>query len=349
MGTSSVIKMQDVANIAGVSCATVSRALKGDPRISARTKQKVLLAVKQLGYKHNPLLSDLMAKVRTPGPNACMGTLAFINTHSTSDDKSISTKLIRRLLAGATARAEQYGYRIEEFRLSEQNLTSKRALDILKARGIRGLVIAPAIIYGQSLGLDCSDFAVAAIGHSMRHLRFNIAVSHQYNGMFIAITELRKRGYRRIGLIIDGDQDERTNHSWSSAYLYLQQELEKNERIEMLKLSVVTKEDVYRWFLRSAPDAIVSPLIPVPIWLNEIGASIPFKVGFATLHHLASPNCAGIDQCSELVASEAVDLVFGQLYRNEHGHPKNPKIALVEGKWMDGPTVRCLAQGNLEV
>ena len=42
--------MEDVAAAAGVDKATVSRALKGDPRISSSTREKVWIAARELGY-----------------------------------------------------------------------------------------------------------------------------------------------------------------------------------------------------------------------------------------------------------------------------------------------------------
>lgn len=45
------ITMADVARLAGVNKATVSRALKGDHRISAATREKVWKAAKELGYE----------------------------------------------------------------------------------------------------------------------------------------------------------------------------------------------------------------------------------------------------------------------------------------------------------
>ena len=44
---------EDVARVAGVSTATVSRALSGYPHVSAEVKAKVLRAVEQLGYEPN--------------------------------------------------------------------------------------------------------------------------------------------------------------------------------------------------------------------------------------------------------------------------------------------------------
>lgn len=44
------ITSRDVARLAGVSQPTVSRALRGDPRVAEATKKRVAEAVAALGY-----------------------------------------------------------------------------------------------------------------------------------------------------------------------------------------------------------------------------------------------------------------------------------------------------------
>ncbi|MGI6076226.1 MAG: LacI family DNA-binding transcriptional regulator [Pyramidobacter sp.] len=51
--------MSDVAELAGVNKGTVSRALRGDPRISPETRQRVWDAAKKLGYELNAVASGL--------------------------------------------------------------------------------------------------------------------------------------------------------------------------------------------------------------------------------------------------------------------------------------------------
>lgn len=51
--------MEDVARQAGVNKATVSRALRGDPRISPATSEKVWRAAKDLGYRLDRTASSL--------------------------------------------------------------------------------------------------------------------------------------------------------------------------------------------------------------------------------------------------------------------------------------------------
>jgi LacI family repressor for deo operon, udp, cdd, tsx, nupC, and nupG len=52
-------KLDDVARLAGVSAATVSRALRGVPGVAERTRTRVLAAAAELGYAISPTASSL--------------------------------------------------------------------------------------------------------------------------------------------------------------------------------------------------------------------------------------------------------------------------------------------------
>ena len=54
--------IQDVAKASGVSVGTVSRALNNYPDVSAKTRAKVLDAVRELGYSPNLMAKNLSSK-----------------------------------------------------------------------------------------------------------------------------------------------------------------------------------------------------------------------------------------------------------------------------------------------
>jgi LacI family transcriptional regulator len=54
-----VATIKDVARLAGVSISTVSIALQDDPRVRDTTRQRILAAVRELGYRPNGIARDL--------------------------------------------------------------------------------------------------------------------------------------------------------------------------------------------------------------------------------------------------------------------------------------------------
>ena len=51
--------MKDVAELAGVSTATVSHVINGTKKLSAETTEKVLMAIKEVNYSPNTLAKSL--------------------------------------------------------------------------------------------------------------------------------------------------------------------------------------------------------------------------------------------------------------------------------------------------
>src|SRR5690606_6255382 len=78
------ISMDDVAQAAGVSPATVCRALRNDPRITPETSKRVHAAARELGYRPDPLLSALVNR-RLGRRQSDVGTLAWLMSHPTRD------------------------------------------------------------------------------------------------------------------------------------------------------------------------------------------------------------------------------------------------------------------------
>ncbi len=60
------VTMSDVARAAQVNKATVSRVLRGDPRISSATSEKVWAAIKDLGYRPDAIARGLSSEAATP-------------------------------------------------------------------------------------------------------------------------------------------------------------------------------------------------------------------------------------------------------------------------------------------
>ena len=73
--------MAEIAQELGVASSTVSRALRGDPRISVEMRQRVETLAKNTGYRPNPLVSALMASRRRRGGGGEVDVIALVTNY----------------------------------------------------------------------------------------------------------------------------------------------------------------------------------------------------------------------------------------------------------------------------
>lgn len=326
-----------IAERAGVSKATVSYALRNHPKVSAARCAEIHKLAAEMGYRPNPLVATLMAHLKTGDQKGRTATLGFIG----SNPESWTSVGDREFLQAAESRANQLGFGLDRFWLNSPGLKIQRLNGILRSRGICGLVIALDPGDQSDLSLDWSRFAVATRGYQLVDPVVNRACNHHSHLMARGLKELEARGYSRIGLVISSYNDERQEHNWLAGYLVHQQKLPAARRVPPLVYDEWNEENVVAWLKRQEPDVVLSDRAKFPQFLRRAGYSVPRDIGFAQIDLSAEADrCAGLRHKSAVVGTAVVDLVVAQLHRNERGVPEHPKVMLVEGEWVDGPTVR---------
>ena len=334
------VTMQIIADEAGVSRMAVSLALRNSPKISAKTRERIREIADRLGYRPNPLVSALMTQLRdirrVPRPT----TLAFVTNYATADGWRKPGPFVD-FFEGAKARAEALGYTLEEWWGAKPGLSPERFSDILFNRNIHGLLIAPLPAGGSTISLDWPRFAMATIAFSLAEPVLHRASNDQYLSIGMAIEQLMRLGYRRIGLALTDDQDVRVQRKWSAGYLVHQHSLPATQRVPALLANGAFPRAFTEWYRQHEPDVVLSQEPRCIEYLRDLGMRVPNDVGFAHLALTESDEgFAGINQNSRLVGSSAIDLIDAQLRRNERGLPTAPKTVLSLGRWIAGPTVR---------
>ncbi len=333
--------MQTIADEAGVSRMAVSLALRDSPKISTATRKRIHEIAVRLGYRPNPLVSALMTQIRDVrrAPRITT-TLAYATAFSSADGWKQPGPFLD-FFAGAKARAESLGYALEEAWVKRPGQTEKRFCDILHNRDIHGLLVAPLPAGGGTLGLDWPRFATATIAYSLASPAIHRASNDQYLSIGVAIEHLMRLGYRRVGLAITDEQDARVLRRWSAGLLVYQQRLAAKDRVPPLLATGSLSDDFTEWFKANKPDVVLSQDPACIEWMRAAGASVPKNVGFVHLAlNDADEGFAGINQNARLVGASAIDLIDAQLRRNERGVPASPKTVLIQGRWIDGPTIR---------
>lgn len=335
------LSLRDLAAKLNVSHTTVSLALRNSPRITAAVRKRVQREARKAGYFSDPTVSTLMARLRTIRTSAVRETLGLITAWSTRQGWREAPNPAR-FLAGAERRAQETGFTLEEFWLREPAMTSRRMSRILRARGIRGLILCPLPSAGGKLALEWGHFCCVTKGLTVQHPPVHRVVSSHYEDMHLVMVELARREYRRTGLVLGEAMNERVDRAWLASFLLHQLDAPEGDRVPPLITRAADAEGEFvRWFLAHRPEVILYTEQPVPAWLEGLKLKVPQDVGLVHLDwspHLGS--LAGIDSAPELKGMAAIDLLIGQLQANELGTPKHEKIIAVRGHWVDGESLR---------
>lgn len=333
--------IRSLAAKAGVSRTTVSLALRNDRRLTAGTRQRIQALARELGYRPDPTFARLLAHVRARTAVKQTESVAWLTAFPSRDGWRNESYVFREYFKGASERAHQLGYRLDEIWAKEPGMSGRRVSAILRARNIRGLLIAPVPASRGHLSLDWRHFAVAALGYSMWKPEFHRVVANYYQCGMLALREMKRRGYRRIGFAMPDYVDERINHQYLAPFLIYQQTIRASDRIRSLVTRNWEEETFLGWLKKNRPDVVLSTGHLPGRWIRNSGLRVPEEIGFVHIQSESrAKQSAGVYQNPETVGAAAVDLLVGQLHRNEMGIPVRPTILMVSGDWVEGATVR---------
>lgn len=333
--------LRELAAGLGVSHTTVSLALRNDPRIPAATRRRVRDFARRQGYRTDATISTLMARLRTLRTTPVQATLGFVTAWPTRNGWRAMSNLVRFHL-GVQRRAGELGYAVDELWLNEPGMTGERLTRILRARGIRGLILQSLPAAGGRLELGWQHFACVTKGLTVAHPPVHRVVSSHYEDMQRVLQELRRRHYRRLGLVLGEALSVRVDRAWLAAFLLHQNETSPGERVPALITRAADEEPPFRaWYEAHRPDVILFSDQPIPQWVERMKLGVPADVGLVHLDwsREVAP-LAGLDSDPETVGEAAADLLVGQLQANEFGIPKHEKIVAVRGHWVPGSSVR---------
>jgi DNA-binding LacI/PurR family transcriptional regulator len=158
--------MADVARIAGVSHQTVSRVLNDHPNVRPATREQVLAAVRQLGYRRNAAARTLVTR-RTQ-------TLGVIGFNTTLYGPA-------SMLYGIEQAAKQHEYFVTVAALAALNRRSVLdAVERLREQGVEGIIaIAPQTTAVSALVNMRSDVPLVAVGCGTHASLASVAVDNE--------------------------------------------------------------------------------------------------------------------------------------------------------------------------
>lgn len=327
--------LREIADRAGVHFTTVSRALRNHPGIPAETRVRLQQLAAEMGYSPDPFVSALNAYRLTKQRVSFHGTIAWLHGYP---HKITHAGMFR----GAEQRARELGYKLEVFQLAGESATPMRRLErIFSARNIRNLIVAPQFNVGTSIDIDWERYSAITVSHSLSSPRLHLVTNDQAFNILIAMKQLRARGYKRIGLLLEQRLIRITGHRWLSGYLTAREELLPKDRLDVLVFDEPAPTSVLRtWFKRNRPDAIITEH---GFWQKrlhgDLGLECPGDLGVALVALRENSPFAGIAEQADRVGAVAVEQLVRMEHSDERGVPDHPVKIYIEGQWRDGPSV----------
>lgn len=324
--------MASVAKAAKVATSTVSKALREDPTIPVKRRREIQQIAKRLGYRPNPLVAALMARLHSSRRRNDPHHIAWIDLWP-DEKEAARTNDFKLMLRGANQRANELGYQIEVHHVGRDGTSAARLHQILTSRSQWGLIIPPVPLEAMSYPLDLQGLTAVTIGTSLHEPVMHRVAANLYQGCHLACCTLREKGFRRIGLVLSPSMIERVEGRWLGAYLAEQTQWPTADRLPPLLLTGGA-DQFYHWIDRHEPDVI---LIAEPQIENWLAAKKNNKLPTAWLRMLEHmrEDVMAIDTRPEKMGAAAVELVVGQIHRNERGSPEIPHTLLLDGVWFE--------------
>jgi LacI family transcriptional regulator len=349
------VTLSDIAVKAAVHVTTVSLALRNHPRLPETTRRRIQALAKKMGYTPDPFLRALVAYRGGVIERRNTPTLAYVTNWATRWGwKKVTAH--PDFYAGALAKANELGYKLDHFWLREEGMSQERLGQILYSRGINGLIIAShGREMGDALQFDWANFSAVKIDYFPHQPQLHNVTNNQCDIARLAMQKVIAAGYRRIGFVMHRGWDHAVDHLWTAGYLCEQQVLATREKLPphlfpapepVERWLNESKSDVAvepgpfaAWFEKYRPEVIISKASFVLPALKAMGVRVPKDVAFVDVFLDKDDGVmAGVQQNHTTVGALAVEILAGQLQHNKYGVPAIPTTTYVEGTWHDGAT-----------
>lgn len=188
--------IDDVAALAGVGRATVSRALNDQAHVSDRMRDKVMRAVQALGYRVNPQARNLASRTNN--------TLTLVNCNTF--DAPPNSYYFAAIELGALRAAAAAGFELSTFNVHVEDVRrDDRLIELIGSGRTTGLLLSPPLSADVELArrLIAQGCPVVCISPSdaVRSLLPGVGFDEEAAGYEIA-RHVVEAGHRRLGYML---------------------------------------------------------------------------------------------------------------------------------------------------
>ncbi len=180
------VTIHDIAKKLDITASTVSRSLNGNPRISVKTKNRVLKMAKQLNYKPNNVASALRN-----GKTQIIGMLVPLI------DRAFFSSIIR----GVEEVANSLNYHVIVSQSYENFENEKKAIKAFINAQVGGIVASiskTTTNFNHLQDVIQGEIPLILFDRTLPQIHIGQVVIDDYQGGYLATTHLLEQGCRRI-------------------------------------------------------------------------------------------------------------------------------------------------------
>jgi len=308
-----------------LSRATVSEALRGSPRVKKETRRRVVAEAERLGYRLDPVASELMAQMRRSVSNAFRGAIALVVPEEAGDSDSARRR--RAVLRGAAeARAAELGFKLDPVAVNAGGWA--RLASVLRARGVVGALVLPsaecrpehrALLAAANIQAVYAD----APEEGAEHVD---AIAPDYRqALALARTRLSALGRRRPGLLLVGGEDSPDAARWRAAWeMHAAASRREAPPPFVPESRLILGLALERWRREHEVDAMLVPGVP-PEGAEGLFCSLDLSA--------ADGASCGVELRWDEIGERAVELLARGYFDRLRGRRCAPALVLLPARW----------------
>lgn len=181
------MKIKDISKLAGVSVASVSRVINGDPHVLPATREKVLKAISESGYVPN--LTGRM--LRTQRSNKLLIVLP-----------NISNTFYSKIITGMEDAANALGYELLVAITNRNVQTEKKYVGMLDTKQVDGMVSCLSVLPAKTLAALSSKYPIIQCCEPMQGVSTSVVRIANRRAAQEAVSYLIQKGRRRIAFFL---------------------------------------------------------------------------------------------------------------------------------------------------
>jgi LacI family transcriptional regulator, galactose operon repressor len=341
------VRLRDIAEQAGVSVNTVSRALTGKPDINAETRDRVRALAARLGYMPNMLARSLLrGNTRTIGLVVTDCTDPFYASLIRAVENTLSQDSFGLLLA-----------------TSNENVGKERqALAMLRERRVDGLLLTPVDVAADHVReLLAAELPIVLLGRRPAGYEGPFVGTNNIAGAGLIVGHLIALGHQRIAHLSRSDKASSAQERLSGYRMALAEAgiPAPGSLVHRVAPTVEGGKRGAEWLaaMRPRPTALFayndSQAVGAMIALNDAGLAVPGECSVAgfdniELSELVRPALTTVAQPIEDIGRRGAQMLIDRLERDVAGGAMllPPRLMLRQSTAAPGPPQRARSLGR---